>query len=115
MGVDVEIRRSERRRCGVGLYSQKLLSLGHAHSAELHWPGLAGHPAVDTDSPSQSDTFHQKISLHGPSVYSTRSSGVRTVHWLWRLDLDGLCHLATISRVNNHSIQGLVSLPKVPV
>lgn len=35
---------------GEGLYSQELLSLGCVHPAKLHWPGLAGHTAVDTES-----------------------------------------------------------------
>ena len=113
--MGVQFRISGRRPCGAGLYSQKLLPLYCGHSAELHWPGLAGHPAVDTESPSESDTFHQRIYSVAPSVYSIRSSRVHTVHWLWRLNLDERCHLATRSRVNNHSIQDLVSLPKVPV
>lgn len=52
MRVEVWIRRSESRPCGAGLYSQKLLPLGCAHSAELHWPGLAGHPAGYRESKS---------------------------------------------------------------
>lgn len=47
-------------------FLKKLLSLGCAHSAKLHWPGLAGHPAVDTESPSQSGTFYQETYLCGP-------------------------------------------------
>lgn len=51
-GVD-EIGKKALVAPGVGLYSQELLSLGCTHPAKLHWPGLAGHPPVDTENSSQ--------------------------------------------------------------
>lgn len=60
---------------GVGLYSQELLSLGCTHPAKLHWPGLAGHPPVDTENSSQRHhTSLGNLSLWLPYVYTTRSS-----------------------------------------
>lgn len=80
MRVEVWIRKSEKRPCGAGLYSQKLLSLGCAHSAKLHWPGLAGHPAVIQTVQVSLTHFTRKCISMAPSVYSTSSSGVHTVH-----------------------------------
>lgn len=64
MWVWVEMIR--RKALWAGLYSQKLLSLGRAHPAKLHWPGLAGPPAVDTESKSVRHTSPENLSRWPP-------------------------------------------------
>lgn len=91
------MRRSGRR--WVGLYSQELLSLGCTHPAKLHWPGLAGHPPVDTEN---------KVSLNHISLGNLSLWLPWCLPCTLAVDLDELRHLSPITRVDNHSIQGLV-------
>lgn len=102
------MRRSGRRPWwpqGVGLYSQELLSLGCTHSAKLHWPGLVGHPPVDTEFKLVTPHFTRKSVSVAPLV--STPPGVHEFHTVhWPVDLGELWHLGpitTVSRVLSYS------------